>query len=283
MPLPNLLIVGAHKCGTTSLHAYLDQHPEISMSTPKELNFFVDVMNWPKGFTWYERHFRTNTIVGESSVLYSRYPRGGGVPERIHRHLPDVKLIYIVRDPVDRVRSHFIEVRSELSERRAFETVLRTILTSPEPGSYLDTSRYAFQLEQYEKHFSPDRILVLFLEDLVARPQDTLRRVFEFLGVRADFPIDVATVKNSSSGKRELGPIARALVPDAAIRTLRYPRPPWLPDRVATWTLRLLRTREVEAPEIPENLEARLVEAFREDVGKLRAARGPLPESWRQY
>ena len=115
--LPNVLVVGAAKCGTTSLHEYLDRHPEIAMAREKELDFFVEQKNWSRGVDWYERQFAAAPVRGESSPSYTAYPRYRGVPERIRRIVPDAKLVYLVRDPVERaldVRRPGHVVRDEL-------------------------------------------------------------------------------------------------------------------------------------------------------------------------
>src|SRR5262245_43211435 len=104
--LPNLIVIGAGKCGTTSLHLYLGLHPEISMTQQKELNFFVAELNWRRGLGWYEEQFREGTPVrGESSVAYSEYPQRQGVPERMAALVPDVNIVYCVRDPFERMVS----------------------------------------------------------------------------------------------------------------------------------------------------------------------------------
>src|SRR5205085_10467190 len=102
--LPNLIVIGAAKCGTTSLHRYLDLHPEVAMSKTKQLHFFTEKENWGRGLAWYESHFDTPAQVrGESTPAYSAWPVHRGVPERIARVVPDTRLIYLVRDPVERV------------------------------------------------------------------------------------------------------------------------------------------------------------------------------------
>src|SRR3954453_13232385 len=81
--LPNLVVVGAQKCGTSGLHYYLGLHPEISMSRPKELNFFIEERNFSRGVDWYRRHFGPAARVGgESSPKYTAYPQHEGLPER---------------------------------------------------------------------------------------------------------------------------------------------------------------------------------------------------------
>src|ERR1700761_4316974 len=95
--LPNLIIIGAAKCGTTSLHNYLDLHPEVQMSEPKELEFFVDDGNWAKGLAWYRTHFDPAArIRGESSTRYTRDHNPSYVAERIQETVGDLKVVYMV-------------------------------------------------------------------------------------------------------------------------------------------------------------------------------------------
>src|SRR5919108_5987197 len=111
--LPNLIIIGAQKCGTSALHHYLGLHPDIFMSHEKELNFFMQRKNWDKGRAWYESMFPCNaTVRGEASPGYTDYPTEPRVAERMHSLIPDAKLIYIVRHPIERMISQYVHQRS---------------------------------------------------------------------------------------------------------------------------------------------------------------------------
>src|SRR5687768_8813331 len=104
MPLPNLIIIGAMKCGTTSMHGYLRRHRQIEMSGTKELDFFIAGRNWEKGPDWYASQFPGGTAIrGESSPNYTSALIFPGVPERMHSVVPDARLLFMVRDPVDRI------------------------------------------------------------------------------------------------------------------------------------------------------------------------------------
>ena len=117
--LPNLIIIGGLKCGTTSIHHYLGLHPEIQMSKPKELNFFVEELNWDLGLDWYASRFDDRFKVrGESSPHYTNLPRFEGVAERIHEHCPDARLLYMVRDPIKRILSHWVHATGAGYETR---------------------------------------------------------------------------------------------------------------------------------------------------------------------
>lgn len=190
---PNLLIVGAHKAGTTSLHAYLGLHPEIQMSRCKELAYFIGpvsaptvVSRWHLGPEWYRANFPgSESRHGESSTAYTSFPVIEGVPERIHAAVPAVKLIYSVRDPIRRFISHYMHVRGIGRERRS----LAQVLSSPQlmSSAYTSRSRYWLQLRQYLRYFDRDQILVTSLEDLQTDRRATLRKVFRFLDVDPDF------------------------------------------------------------------------------------------------
>ena len=125
--LPNLIIIGGLKCGTTSIHHYLGLHPEIQMSKPKELNFFVEELNWDLGLDWYASRFDDRFKVrGESSPHYTNLPRFDGVAERIHANCPDARLLYMVRDPIKRILSHWVHATGAGYEtRRAGRDPLR--------------------------------------------------------------------------------------------------------------------------------------------------------------
>src|SRR5881398_2677233 len=114
--LPNLLVIGASKCGTTSLHHYLGLHPEIGMSRVKELHYFVEEPT-ESSLRWYASQFPDAPVRGESSPSYTQRHRSPLVAARIARVLPDVKLVYIVRDPVERLLSSYRFHRYDLGSR----------------------------------------------------------------------------------------------------------------------------------------------------------------------
>lgn len=182
--LPNLIVIGGLKCGTTSLHHYLNLHPAIAMSRPKELNFFIAELNWGLGPEWYASHFeRGAAIRGESSPHYTNLPRFRGVAERMHELLgAETRIVYMVRRPIARMLSHYFHNVGSGYESRPLETAL----ADPE-STYVARSRYAMQLEPYLAAFDRERILIVSNEELASERDATVRRVFEFCGVDTGF------------------------------------------------------------------------------------------------
>jgi hypothetical protein len=182
--LPNLIIIGAGKAGTTALHHYLGLHPEIFMSRQKELQLFQRD-DWRERLSWYEGQFPVDAPVrGEGSPVYTLYPFCPHVPERMSQLVPEAKLIYLVRDPVERFIAHYVEHYSLGFERRPFEQVAADL--RPE-NQVLAGSRYATQLEQYLEAFPTTQMLVVDQEGLRTRRRETLTEVFGFLGVDPGF------------------------------------------------------------------------------------------------
>jgi len=197
-PLPDFLILGAQKAGTTALYAYLRWHPGIAGPSFKEVSFFD--RHYARGERWYRAHLqaRPRGIVGEASPSYLFHPLA---PDRVARMLPDARLIALLRNPVDRAFSHYQhEValgREELSfedalagEEERMRGELERMLADPAYFSYAwwnytyaARGRYAEQLERWFAAFARDQVLVLLTDELAADTAGTYRRVLAFLGV----------------------------------------------------------------------------------------------------
>lgn len=176
--LPNLLIIGAMKCGTTSLHDYLNRHPDIFMSEPKEIHYYADENYNSKDVGWYKDFFKSDSkIVGTTPQSYTKAHNKyyKNIPERIHKDTPDVKMIYIVRDPIKRYASHILE--------SYHCDPIHDIEYSKESGNFWKTSLYYYQISHYLKYFKKEQIHVLSLEELNENPLNELNKIFKFLEV----------------------------------------------------------------------------------------------------
>jgi Sulfotransferase domain len=180
--LPNVLIVGAPKCGTTSLHHYLDAHPSIAMSDVKELDFFADEENWARGIDWYRSNFLVDApLRGESSTSYTRGAVADEVARRVAEVLGAPKIIYLVRDPIARIRSDYHQHRVVGVETRDIETALA------EPDNrYVEASRYGSRIAPFIDQIGRENILVETQERLLGDRHGALGRIFRFLEVDDD-------------------------------------------------------------------------------------------------
>jgi hypothetical protein len=273
-PLPNLIVIGAQKCGTTSLHYYLNLHPQISMSRPKELNFFIADRPWGRwewGTEWYERQFRRDAdIRGEASPNYTSYPLIPGVPERIASVVPDAKLIYVVADPIERIVSHYVHRYAAGKENRPIHEALRA-----DDDAYLCRSTYYAQLERFLPHFPKSNILITTRRELLEQRAETLAAIFKFLGVADDFAsLRFRRHLHRSRLKRRntrLGAWLSEHVPERLPADAQW----WL-DRVVTYPF----SRPVPRPAVGPDLRAELVERLRSDVDRLREYCGRRFPDW---
>ena len=278
--LPNVVVIGGLKCGTTSLHHYLNAHPEIEMSRPKELNFFVEELNWGLGVNWYRSHFTgTAPVRGETSPHYTNRPFFEGVAERMAATLPEeARLIYMVRHPIDRVLSHYLHNLGGGYDERPLEEAL-----ADERSSYVQRSRYAFQLEPYLEAFGTDRVLVITREELARERVETMRRVFAFVGVDPSFRSeDFEREWETGSGKTKGGfrLMDRAVrLPGLRALDRNFDR---LPERLRWLVERIVHDPErgeAPKPELPPALRERLAELFRPEVERLESIVG-RPLGW---
>jgi len=199
MNFPEYIVIGAAKCGTSSLCNYLNVHPDVYMTQPKELDFFgregID-----EKIQSYCSHFdnKNNRISGEGSVSYMLYSKLAA--EQIKKFIPDVKLIVMLRNPIDRFYSDFwfnVNRGAVVYKKGLFEGVIDNTMEVPYSPvhklSYRDSlitkGDYAFHLNNYLKYFEKDNIKIIFFEDLINDRQSVLNSVFNFLGVR-DASID---------------------------------------------------------------------------------------------
>lgn len=196
MPLPTLVVTGAMKCGTSALHRYLDLHPEIAMAPEKELNFFFGPEQppnddpdtwwrhgqWHRGVGWYAAHFNPCAAVrGEASPGYTNLEHPEVAP-RMAEVVPRVRLVHLVRDPVERALSQWRHHVRDGTERRPPQQALL------DPDSqYVDRSRYHAQLQPFLEAFDRHQLLVVVQERLLADRRAELSRVYAHAGADPGF------------------------------------------------------------------------------------------------
>ncbi len=189
---PNFFIIGAGRSGTTSLCSYLDQHPEIVVSNPKETGFFSE--NYHRGWKWYQSCFNNNKNIrtyGEGTVNYTKRSLFPEVIPRIYRDVPDARFIYIVRDPIKRIESDW-----RYTHMRGYEPLPFSDAIKSNWEKYVDPSDYLSQIDAYREYFRDDKILILFFEDLKKEPNEVLQKCFHFLDVDDQFSVDDLSIQN---------------------------------------------------------------------------------------
>jgi hypothetical protein len=213
---------------------------------------------------------------GEASPSYSQYPRRRGVPERIHALIPEALFVYLVGDPVRRMVSHHMQRVAAEGERQPFAEALGDLDDPMNP--YVCASSYATQLERYNRFFEPNRILVVDQADLRDRRLEALREIWSFLGVDPTFD-SPAFEKRANVGYRRLPRPLAAVRRSRLIVGLQRKIPASMYPAMTRFTRRLARG-QVERPVLDEALQARLREALKDEVERLRAMTGKDFDSW---
>jgi len=275
--LPHFLIIGTKKGGTTSLHRYLSFHPQLFLPALKELMFF-NSKNWHRGREWYERFFVDDgRTCGEATPDYTWFPREKDVPARIHALIPHCKLVYIIRDPVERMLSNHSERVGSLHECREFSEIIDT----PEYEIYFEAGRYFAQIQQYLAFFPARSIHVMTLENLAENPQREIRQLCAFLGVEPDaIPSSRLEERlNTTPDKRRRNAVGRLLYSPRMQQRLNG-KLPWRVhltiERIATW-----RGETIRKPVLSDAHRERLAGRFRDDFRRLQDFTGMAFSNWK--
>lgn len=193
--LPNHFIIGAIKAGTTSLASLLRQHPEVFVSNPKELHFFSDPDNFAKGRAWYESHFASaegKKVVLEATPNYAAMRTYPGALDRLGEMIPDARLIFMVRHPLERIMSHWYFGFGAGWDVPPFNEAVRT------RSLFVDPSRYGEQADAMRAKFGAGNLHVIFLDEFKARPDEELARLCRFLRIDPTFQFADADVPRNA-------------------------------------------------------------------------------------
>ncbi len=262
-PIPNLFLVGAMRAGTTALHRALAAHPDVFMSSVKEPAFFADPAELEHdsrvaskaGFAGDRAQYlslfseaRDAAYVGESSTHYTKRPRITGIADRMAQMSPRARIVYLVRDPVDRTLSHYAyAVRSKDERRNSLDAIQQ------EPF-YCAVSDYAFQIRPYLQRFGANRVHLCVLEELMDDPVAELNRMFTWLDLppvadSEDFQRRNATPEqvHMARGPEALHNVARAATYQRVARTALPTR---LRTAVRSWLHRPVLGYEVRNPAV---------------------------------
>ena len=206
---PNFFVIGGSKCGTTALCELLANHPDVFISTPKEPLYFSRSEELKLTPEWYASLFvdaGRYASVGDASTNYACVGLFPGVEERVAAYSPNARIIYIVRDPLERMESQWVQRRSAGTTSCGFMAAVRDV---PE---MIESNLYWKNINAYRRLFDDERILVLFFEDFRADPPSVVARCFDFLGVGPAGELDDPhRPRNVRAEKREDKPLMRWL------------------------------------------------------------------------
>jgi len=288
--LPNFLVIGAAKAGTTSLHWYLAEHPEVFMTPVKDPSFFAYGVDERGRLLWgdpqrhvfpirslseYEGLFgdtRNARAVGEASTMYLECPQAAG---RIQTLLPTVRILCSLRHPVDRAYSDYLMHlrRRGLRFDPARELTATAEWAQPE-SRWMQIGMYYQQLKRYYEAFPRDRIQVVLFEDLRQNPREFVTQVYRFLEVDPSFYPDFETPH--APGGIPVSSTLEALF----LRGARSSVKTWVPKRAVNW-LRRLRARTMrQAPRMPGRLRRELTERLRDDITATSELIGRSLQHW---
>ncbi|BFM39464.1 sulfotransferase [Synechocystis sp. LKSZ1] len=278
MTLPNFLIVGAAKSGTTALHTYLQQHPQIYMTPDKETNFFAfqgETLHFQgpgdeainsfsiTDLATYEQLFdgvTQETAIGEACPLYLYHPQA---PHNIAQMLPTVRLIIILRNPVDRAYANFLHLVRDDREPLDFTSAIAAESERINKHwewfwHYLQQGYYGPQLQRYYELFPANQMKVYLYEDLVKRADWLLRDIFDFLQVDPDFQPDMS-VRPNKSGMPKNRFLHQLLTKPNPIKSLLKPLfPAQLRQKI--------QHRNLETPKLTAEMRQQLINSYRVDI-----------------
>ncbi|MEM6549716.1 MAG: sulfotransferase domain-containing protein [Pseudomonadota bacterium] len=247
--LPDFVVVGALRAGTTTLYSLLGQVEGICVSDIKETDYFIAELNHKKGYDWYRGLFRDPTkICGDVSPNYSTSDRFPGVAERLKAASPGVKIVYVVRDPVDRARSHYQHTWLKDEQIAAPDQLCETA----QGRHIIEASMYYRQIAPFAACFPREQIMIVDFDDLRTDPHGVLRRVVDFVGAGISEAALAAIDTSPQNSSKDLAALPgwwlharrsletrspalfraiRAMVPSGVLSSLRKAMATATPDR----------------------------------------------------
>jgi hypothetical protein len=276
--IPDFIVIGSMKCGTTSLHHYLSLHPQVSVSRPKELCFFVGGSsredndppwgNWWRGEDWYRSHFDTRRpACGEVSPAYVGARWGQQTANRMHHMLPDARLILLVREPMARLRSHYLMRRqnADIGMMSFAEYV-----TDPRHAGDVAYSDYGSQVARILACFPLRSLLVLESADLDHRRAETLARIFAFIGVDPGFRTSAFDRRLFEGRRRCLpSPLGELVLRSPLVRLSERVLPFTVHEQVRNMLIAPFRIAKADLT-LPEQIDASLRQRFGAEVALTR-------------
>jgi len=278
---PNLICPGAAKSGTTTLYDLLKQHPDVLMSSKKETNFFVQ--NYQLGGEWYKKTYfsgwKGEKIIGDITPSYMSFKY---VAKRIFDMLGnDIKLIFLLRNPVTRAYSHYWMTRRNGLENKSFEDALlleEERIRREEYNiirfGYVQRGLYAEQIKEYLKHFRYENMRFILFEDFICDTKKEMQNIFNFLGINDYSKIDYS--KKSNPAQMPIIKPFRKIIVNPDIRLKLFLKKIFWSKNIRRWTANLtkriedkINNRRIDMPQIKEETKEKLKKIFFNDIKQL--------------
>jgi hypothetical protein len=288
--LPNFIVIGAAKAGTTALHWYLTEHPEVFMSPVKDSSYFAFALDAEGQLLWGDPEFHNFPVkslreyeglfadagdamaVGEASTMYLECPQSAA---RIRELLPATRIICSLRHPVDRAYSDYLMYLRRRGRRfDPTRDLTATAVWGRSDSRWMRIGRYYEQLSRYFDAFPRSQIRVLLFDDLKRNPSGFMGDVYRFLDVDPAFVPDFATPHAAG------GMPASVALESFFMRSARSPVKARVPQRAAHWFRRLRIKTMRQAPPLPAELRKELTRPFRDDIAKTSELIGRSLEHW---
>lgn len=288
--MPNFFLLGAAKCGTTSVYQMLKKHPEIYMSKDKETHFFHNDRKYGLGVSYYlDTYFSGSESYparGEASPEYLATPADVAPRIRDTCATETLKFVIILRDPVQRAYSHYRHQIRHCVEKRSFAEALRLeeqrLIKNPKRNvGYYSDGLYGKQMSHWLEYFAPEKFLVIRYEDLKIDWRGTLQRVCVHLGVNPEFEWQKATVANKGGDPRNRLVMRLVADPPRLLRAIGRRVVKRRHVAVLRRNIQGLNSRPTPAPRIDENLEGLLRELYAPDIELLEQQTGQDFSRWK--
>ncbi len=270
------MIIGAAKCGTTSVANGLSNHPDVCFCKEKEPEFFSTHTNWAEKINEYHALYKPTKgqKLGEGSTNYTMHPEFPNTHEKLHEYNPNLKLIYIMRDPIKRMESHFAHnyVRGRIKR-----TMEEEVLSNP---SFVSRSSYYMQISPYIAQFGKENVLLLVFEEYVKNPKDVFVQLANFIGVDADYykQQEDFSQKNQTANRKILADGGKGKVFKSLKKIRRY-----IPEHIVNIGLKLFGNSIEKNPEFPLALKKELYKKIESDMEKTEALLGKKLSMWKKY
>ncbi|MEO1670133.1 MAG: sulfotransferase [Cyanobacteria bacterium J06631_2] len=275
------LIIGAMKCGTTSIFNCLVQHPEIAGCRYKEPHFFSKAKNFAKGFDYYQslwdQQDYTHKIALEATPGYTKVTHqdsanaAANIAQVQREHKVEFKFIYVMRDPLERIESHYLH--NVLKGNEANLTAVSQI-----DQSIIDTSKYAMQLDEYYQRFAADKILLLDFAQFKIDPDQSLRQICQFLNIDSSFQFNqVQKIHNGRQRLRFKLPLVNSLRRTQLAKSLRSA----ISEEQKYAFKSKFGSRKKVSFKLPEQLKAEITQEIKPDLVRLQESYNFKSNSWK--